>query len=669
MPKFSVIIPVYKVEEYLDRCIESVLAQIYADYEIILVDDGSPDNCPAMCDEWATKDSRICVIHKENGGLSSARNAGLNVAKGDLIYFLDSDDYIEPNLLEDASVRMVGDVDLWGFGFYKHECNQITPIHFCGSHTYFHNDSACEKSNFICKEFLNWSIGWEAWHFIFKRKIIESHNLRFADNNIIFAEDMYFGLVYLAHVSHISISSKAYYHYMIRDTSIMGVQKQKNNFGRFCSLCEAVFANYTSQAKELCEHFPAILMQIIRHAIKSYKVWHNLPLETMECFRSSPERYCFFSEHFKLLLKSKSMQETASCTKEDLNLIRYWAHGNYSLLRIRNKILYHTKLSKPNKKKNSRHIKGKHIYVLGIENSGNVGDALINAVTLRFINKSIPTSKVLEVDKYGIFNHKANLSSVINNSDLIVLPGGGNMGDVYPEMESSRQSVITAWPNNIIVSFPQTIDFHHSNTLAHACEVYGSHNKLTVLSREIGSYEFAKKHFKCDNILCPDIVLSLDKTRSYNKQDVVQFCLRDDAEQAISTADIMCMQNAINETGFTFNMTDTHILENITSGNRDIVIENVLERIGSSRLVITDRLHGMIICAITGTPCVVLSNNNHKVKGTYDWISYLPYIKYAETIDEAIGYIPELLKMENCVYDNTPLQPYFDELRKAIREL
>lgn len=97
-PKISVIVPVYKTEGLLDRCVESIVGQTYKNLEIILVDDGSPDKCPAMCDEWAEKDSRIRVIHKENGGVSSARNAALDIATGDYIGFVDSDDWIEPEM-------------------------------------------------------------------------------------------------------------------------------------------------------------------------------------------------------------------------------------------------------------------------------------------------------------------------------------------------------------------------------------------------------------------------------------------------------------------------------------------------------------------------------------------------------------------------------------------
>ena len=100
MDLISVIVPVYKVEQYLDKCVQSIVDQTYKNLEIILVDDGSPDNCGKMCDEWAKKDSRIKVIHKENGGQSDARNAGMAVATGDWIAFVDSDDWIEPQMYQ-----------------------------------------------------------------------------------------------------------------------------------------------------------------------------------------------------------------------------------------------------------------------------------------------------------------------------------------------------------------------------------------------------------------------------------------------------------------------------------------------------------------------------------------------------------------------------------------
>ncbi|MBR3107349.1 MAG: glycosyltransferase family 2 protein [Clostridia bacterium] len=98
--QFTVIVPIYKVEEYLERCIDSILAQTFPDFEVILVDDGSPDGCPQICDAYAKKDSRVRVIHKPNGGLVSARNAGIFAAKGDYVTYVDGDDWVKPNLLQ-----------------------------------------------------------------------------------------------------------------------------------------------------------------------------------------------------------------------------------------------------------------------------------------------------------------------------------------------------------------------------------------------------------------------------------------------------------------------------------------------------------------------------------------------------------------------------------------
>ena len=109
--KLSIVIPVYLVESTLNRCVESVLAQDVEDMEVILVDDGSPDNCPKMCDEWGRKDNRIKVIHKENGGLSEARNTGIDIASGDFITFVDSDDWISPNTYAPL-LELIGDSDL-----------------------------------------------------------------------------------------------------------------------------------------------------------------------------------------------------------------------------------------------------------------------------------------------------------------------------------------------------------------------------------------------------------------------------------------------------------------------------------------------------------------------------------------------------------------------------
>ena len=131
-PKISVIIPVYKVEKYLDRCVNSVLNQTLKDIEVILIDDGSPDGCPAMCEEYKKKDNRVRVIHKENGGLGYARNSGLEIATGEYIAFVDSDDFIEEDMYESLysdAIKYNADVVLQGWkDDHKRGCRRTNSV-------------------------------------------------------------------------------------------------------------------------------------------------------------------------------------------------------------------------------------------------------------------------------------------------------------------------------------------------------------------------------------------------------------------------------------------------------------------------------------------------------------------------------------------------------------
>lgn len=134
----SIIVPVYAVEKYLERCVNSILNQTYKNIEVILVDDGSPDHCPVMCDEYALRDPRITVIHKENGGLSDARNAGLAIAKGSYIGFVDSDDFIKPTMFQklyEAMIYANADMSICMFDYVDETGNLIVSknaqrIHF-----------------------------------------------------------------------------------------------------------------------------------------------------------------------------------------------------------------------------------------------------------------------------------------------------------------------------------------------------------------------------------------------------------------------------------------------------------------------------------------------------------------------------------------------------------
>ncbi len=202
IPTISVIVPVYNTEKYLNQCIDSILAQTFTDFELLLIDDGSTDNSAMICDEYAQKDSRVRVFHKKNGGVSSARNLGLDNACGEWIAFVDGDDWIKPNYLysmisqSDAdlimsSFEIIDKVEMWD--------NRI------GNELY--NNS---KIKFFLERYINTATLCAPWCKLFKKSIIG--NLKF-DETISFAEDTIFCFEYLEKVDSVKTISNFGYQY------------------------------------------------------------------------------------------------------------------------------------------------------------------------------------------------------------------------------------------------------------------------------------------------------------------------------------------------------------------------------------------------------------------------------------------------------------------------
>ena len=221
------IVPVYQVEAYLPRCIDSILAQTFTDFELILVNDGTKDGCPAIMQRYADQDARIRQVHKENGGLSSARNAGLDVARGEYIAFVDSDDYIAPTLLADA-VRAADEtgaqqvlfnyqlvIDGEEKGAYLHFEEETIDVDRLGLAQYFY------------RYWMPYKHGQEAWSKLYRRSVIEENGLRFAPNNEVFAEDTLFSAMYLMHTHVIAALNQPYVYYIQRGDSLMGMKKPR----------------------------------------------------------------------------------------------------------------------------------------------------------------------------------------------------------------------------------------------------------------------------------------------------------------------------------------------------------------------------------------------------------------------------------------------------------
>ena len=222
--RFSIIVPVYNVEKYLSRCMESILRQSYEDYEIILIDDGSTDESGEICDAYARRDARIQIIHQENYGLSGARNTGLNVARGDWIVFVDSDDWIETEMLErlDAQINKAP-ADMYRFNMCKIDENGrvierlLYSVEY--SDVFFRTEQ--DKFNFYLHRFMQYKMGWEVCGGIYRRKLVEKHGIRFVKTQEVFAEDYLFTFQYLLYVQKVRLLCEIFYNYVERSDSLM----------------------------------------------------------------------------------------------------------------------------------------------------------------------------------------------------------------------------------------------------------------------------------------------------------------------------------------------------------------------------------------------------------------------------------------------------------------
>lgn len=265
----SIIIPVYKVEEYLNRCIESIVTQTYDNLQIIIVDDGSPDKCPMICDEWNSRDERIQVIHKENGGLSSARNAGLHIAKGEYVLFVDSDDCIAPDACEKL-YTYAGGVDLVVAEATIYENGKsIHRVHTNLKENYIYSGAECAIEEIMAGEWFA-----AACYNFYKRDFLLDNNLFFVEG--ILHEDIdYLPKLFLA-AKTVKYLHYEFYKYITRSTSICGTKSKKHFTDLIQTYSSWAKLNESIEDPKLKRAYAGALVKYFMATCRDYKVRENL---------------------------------------------------------------------------------------------------------------------------------------------------------------------------------------------------------------------------------------------------------------------------------------------------------------------------------------------------------------------------------------------------------
>jgi glycosyltransferase involved in cell wall biosynthesis len=289
MKLISVIVPVYNCGRYLEECIKSIISQTYKEIEIILVNDGSTDNTAAICECYKKLDSRIKVIHKENEGPTSARKAGLKVARGEFITFVDGDDWIECNLIEEmVAMQEQTDTDLVITGCIKETDKGPQIVKNNIGHGYYGKEELIDEvypRMLYYDGFYRFGITQYMCSKLYRLEDV-IRVINSLDERVYNGEDVIFVYTYLLHVKNIYISEKCLYHYRIHQESITGIRPGKDYFEKTSILFLNMKENF-----EKSEHYHMLIDQLNMYFC--YMTWLGVQKLSMKAFQSNGSRYLF----------------------------------------------------------------------------------------------------------------------------------------------------------------------------------------------------------------------------------------------------------------------------------------------------------------------------------------------------------------------------------------
>lgn len=654
----SVIVPIYKVEKYLEKCLNSILEQTYQNLEIILVDDGSPDKCPQICDEYASKDHRIKVVHKKNGGLSSARNAGIEVATGEYISFVDSDDYLHKSTYEEMLkliTKSEADICICNIE-YVDEKGDLYPIHFSSPI----KDEELSANQFFQKlvEPCEWYFV-AAWNKLYKKEILDRKVFPIGKIH----EDEYSIHHIIGKCNKIICTSKKYYYYVQRSGSIMS----QRSINSTLDLTEAMLDRYNYYCSINRKDGLRFIDIAYYRSFMSLTHYDDIDKKLKIC------RNKYYKQVFKILLQ-----------KKDTRAIKLFLANIYCKIPCRKvlKVVYKKiKYLKSISRAGIRFLRTfmrlstskNKIILFQTPLHGNIGDHAITIAEYRLLSEKFPNTKVIEVPGGEIQSrlwNRLTFKMCVKKSDLVLVQGGGFLGTLWMNEERQIQKLLSNLYDRKIIILPQTIyydeDENGSRELKKDKKIYRKCNDLTAFLREKISDDFFDKNFNgVKHQLVPDMVLWLDgyNIQQYERNGIL-LCLRNDSEKTQDSESFI--EQELDYLSEDYCLTDTVVNHSISKAKREFEVKNKIDEFSKARLIVTDRLHGMVLAAIAETPCIVILSKSHKVKGVYDWIKALDYIEIVEDISQIKKAAQKVLSVDKTHYENSSIKKNFDPIIKEI---
>lgn len=314
---------------------------------------------------------------------------------------------------------------------------------------------------------------------------------------------------------------------------------------------------------------------------------------------------------------------------------------------------------------------------ISVPTHGNLGDQAIVLAQERLLSDLGFGDSIFEIERDQYFVLKGLLGRIIRPQDVIVIDGGGNVGTLWPVENDKMVDIVERFPNNPIIIFPQTAYFDDGDT-GRACQKsvadsFGAHKRLLFFARDIDTFNVMREIAPSMRIcFVPDIVLSLDaRDGGVASRTGALLCLRGDKERVVDGGSLQFLSDRLESGGLEVRTTSTLAteFEPVRRLDKEDLLRAKWDEFCSSRVVVTDRLHGMIFAAITGTPCVAMDNVSHKVLNGYAWLSDVPYIKIADRVEEVPRLVDSLLELSPSDCQPPMLSKQFDELKNEILEL
>lgn len=725
--KLSIIIPVYNMENYIRDCLDSILHQYVEGAEVICVNDGSTDHSLSILEEYRDNHNFIHVYSKKNGGLSSARNYGIEKSEGEYLFFLDSDDKLAEGDCLSFMIQTMQNAELDvlyfdGKSFFENETIHREQIHYEMAYQRKKSYGVYLNGRALFLDLINNRDYYvQASLQCIRREFLNKNHLHFEDG-ILYEDNLFMfeGMLLAGKVMH---QNKTILLRRVREGSIMQSSPGFHNFYSLYLTYEKMLGFWKRHMKILSgmKEVSFVTESIRKSAISLFDRLSTeekgkllkLPdidqymIETVFhlCLDRNPEEVTFpyhlfyygsriviygagkigrkFYNHavkdgiiklsgivdsnaseidkdgipvlpvsaieqmefdyILIAVMNPAMAREIQSSLLDRGIPEHKLKWD-STLRFKNNIHFNYEYSKLM----NRLIKSdkRRLFLFLLPEHGNLGDHAIAMAEEGFLKRYFPEYQIICVTANEYFMLQDYITCNVNPQDIIFLQGGGYIGNLWKNGVNLIE-IVKRFPGNIKIMFPNSLAYRDSYeqnfaSVKNDLKILYQDVNLYIFFRDIGSFQFYKQlgyGKRC--YYFPDIALYLSEmfksSSAQERNKNVLLCLRQDEEKVMMQE--KKVKEFLKEHHLRYEEKDTHLNRYLPKSEEKQQVKNLLNMLYTSRLVITDRLHGLVLSAICGTPCIAFDNSTHKIRYFYEWLKAEDNIFLCEKMEELPQYI------------------------------